>query len=202
MIDVKKIAITGAPSSGKTTIIGMLGQLLEGTVLVVPEVPTLFFNSGLGVSEWDRIVSDAGMDTLMMKGIVSLRCNLEASFRDIAVLSRAKALLIDRGGPDAASYLENPVPEYSAFFSRDLAADVHSYYAVIQLGAMANSYVGRQKKFGGKATDPPGARIAQLEGRLKQVWGRHPRYHFVDAEFDLGRKLTTVMAIVSSFLSD
>jgi predicted ATPase len=195
MID--KIVLTGAPCSGKTSIVRRISMRGNGRFLAVPEVPTLFLSNGLTRDMWNGIVNDPGRNTRFIAEIVATRATLEDRFESVASSTGVKYLLCDRGLPDAASYLPEPTLDYARCTLRDLAVDRQRYSLIIHLESLAAR--GDSQDYGRRFSDPTREVSMELESRLKVVWAPHPGYVFLPLARSLKQQYENVQAVLERF---
>jgi predicted ATPase len=171
---IRRVAITGGPGAGKSTVAARLGRELAGQVVVVPEVATHllggFFPS----------ISDAEDRRAVQRAIYHVQLNLESVHRKRA--SADMVLLFDRGIPDGAAYWPDGCQAFFEAVCGDAAAARARYDAVVFLQTAAA---------GGLPIDGQGAEspnLARSEGQaeavrvdtlLRQVWAPHPNFRFV-----------------------
>lgn len=191
---MRRIVLTGAPGSGKTTICGRIA-LSSLPVLCTPEVPTIFLDGGLKHASWLRITS-ASLNDAFVEQILSARSALEATFQSVASLAGLKGVVSDRGLADAAAYLgANFRLEYRRLFRRSLEEDCASYDAVIHL-AFPEGLPERARK----PTDPTDPQARALDGFLADVWSTHRNYFRVSPTRTVDEKAQTVLEIIEGVL--
>lgn len=106
--DFVRIALTGGPSAGKTTVLAILRQKLRGAVyaaLVVPEVAIRVFTSDISL---DDILSAPERYEAFQRTIIAIQMADEDQWADLARLlpCTRKVLICDRDVPDTRAYME------------------------------------------------------------------------------------------------
>src|SRR5688572_24312186 len=103
---IRRIAITGGPGAGKSTVAALLAQQLRERVVVVPEVATHLLGG------FFPRIADAEERRAVQRAIYHVQLNLESVHRGRAV--DGTVLVFDRGLPDGAAYWPDGA---DAFFS-------------------------------------------------------------------------------------
>jgi len=166
---MRRVAITGGPGGGKSTVASRLQQELGSNVVVVPEVATHLLGGF-----FPRILHDEERRAVQ-RAIYHVQLNLEAVYR--ARAGEDTVLVFDRGLVDGAAYW----PEGAEAFFEALGSDATSarerYDAVVFLESAA---VGGLPIAGENRARTEGREEAtRVDSRLRQVWGPHPNFRFV-----------------------
>ncbi len=174
MTSVQKIVFTGVPGSGKSWFLNQLLEIQKAAkkqiFLVVPEVPTVFVDSGLSAKGWESLTQSRADDISFMQVIQETRIAFERYWVEVASQANIPFLLMDRGTVDNGSYLESH-EDYERIFGRSLEMDLTRYDYVLHLGGDLDK---QQKKF----SDPDIEATIKLESRLRSLWSKHPGYYF------------------------
>ena len=194
-----KIAITGAPCAGKTTIINTLvkeSHKKDYAILTVPEIATELINSG---------VSPADMGVYeFQKAILEMQINREESYMKIANdLKQEKVVIIcDRGAMDGDAYLEDFEVLVNSM-GRNKIELRDSYDAVIHLVTFAkneslNRYDDVSKE--GERFEKDRQEVEALDLKTLNAWMGH-RYlkliqHEVTFETKAKKVLSEIFALV------
>ena len=165
----RRVAITGGPGGGKSTVASRLQQELGDRVVVVPEVATHLLGGF-----FPRIADDEERRSVQ-RAIYHVQLNLEAVYR--ARAAQDTVLVFDRGLVDGAAYW----PEGADAFFEALGSDARSardrYDAVI---FMESAAVGGLPIVGENPARTEGREEAtRVDGRLRQVWGPHSNFRFI-----------------------
>ena len=174
-----RIVITGAPASGKTEFVQRLKQ----------EPPTA------GFVFFDELARR------LLEENPSYRQNLRAFHREIYRLQtaredeiRGESFVSDRGTVDAFAFH----PETVADVGTSLEREYERYDSVIHLGsaaALGEPYYTHDAVRNESITD-----ALTIERALKNVWEKHPGYHFVPAVVDFEEKYRSFLNTIRALL--
>lgn len=180
----RRVAISGGPGGGKSTVAVALQRELGARVIIVPEVATHLlggFFPGIQSPEERRAVQRA---------IYHVQLNLEEVHRGRA--GGDTVLVFDRGILDGAAYW----PEGSEAFFESVCGDACAarlrYDAVLFLESAA---VGGLSIEGDNPARSEGQReAARVDTLLREVWSPHPRFCFVGHTLAFETKVDNALA--------
>ncbi len=195
-LSVPTIVLTGAPCSGKTTIIDHVAAHLP-RFRVVPEAATIAIvhlrchppahgDDAVGSMRFQRTIRDI---QLLFEGIA----------RQTATHEREQAVLLDRGVADGHAYLSgDPNIAYQLYFHTTLNEDHKRYKAVIHLAPPP------REAFEANRRNNPARResyeeVLALDGRIAQAWSGHRHYLRVGEGQSWDDKFTTALKAIESF---
>lgn len=186
-----RIVLTGGPGGGKTTAADLLRREIGARVVVVPEAATMLFGGGFPRSD------QPDARRAVQRAIYHVQRNIE----DVqAALYPERILLCDRGTVDGAAYW--PADEGTTFFDAlgsSLADELGRYDAVLFFETAA---VGGQSIEGGNPTRVESAELAiALDGRLRDLWGQHPRFLFVPHADSFLGKLSLALGMLQGLIA-
>jgi predicted ATPase len=166
---VRRVAISGGPGGGKSTVAAALRAEFRDRVVVVPEVATHLlagFFPSIATDEQRRAVQRA---------IYHVQLNLEAAHA--AQAADDVVLVFDRGLVDGAAYWPEGADAFFEVMGADPGAARERYDAVVFLETAA---------VGGLSIDPANtartegaAEAVRLDSVLRELWSPHPGFHFV-----------------------
>lgn len=184
----RKIVLTGAPGSGKSTICAALDARHPGRFVVVPEAATQYYRA-LG-KRWDQLDLERRRDA--QRGIYRLQVEQEERF---AAEQPDRTLLLDRGTLDGAAYWPDGPLDYWRDLGTSEAEQLARYATVIVLetAAVIGLYDGpasNNVRFERANEAIENAKV------LAALWSAHPRTHLIRATPELETKIAAVERIV------
>lgn len=186
-----RIALTGGPGGGKTTAADLFRREIGERVVVVPESATLLFSGGFPRSD------EPAARFAAQSAIFHVQRNLE----DVqGALYQDRVLLCDRGTIDGAVYWPAHVNgDFFDYVGTTLEAELARYDAVLFFETAA---VGDISIEGGNPVRTESiAEAIELDHRLRALWSRHPRYHFVPHDRSFLAKLTHSLKLLEALVS-
>jgi predicted ATPase len=186
----RRIVLTGGPGGGKTTAADLFRREIGNAVVIVPEAATILFQGGFPRSGEGHALSYA------QTAIFNVQRNLE----DVqAALYPGRTLLCDRGTVDGAAYWPGGDGDYFEFVGTTLEAELRRYDAVIFFETAA---VGGASIEGGNPIRNESLEEAvRLDAKLRELWGRHPRFILVPHNPSFFKKISFGLAALESIVS-
>lgn len=188
---MRRIAVTGGPGAGKTSVWRELVSLADPRVAAVPEVATALFQHVFPT------VQSLDERRAVQRAIFAVQRSLEWIHE--SRLAPGQVLVCDRGVPDGAGYW----PEGPAAFFAEMGADWHAelarYDAVLFLETAAAG--GLSIEAGNPTRTENVTAAVQIDRQLREVWGRHPNCHFVPHAHDFSDKLANGRNLLLSWLA-
>jgi hypothetical protein len=172
--------LTGGPGGGKTTAADLFRREIGEEVVVVPETATMLFSGGF--PRVGEPAARAATQRAIYHAQVSLEDVQRARFPD-------RVLLCDRGTIDGAAFWpeEEPIGFFEAM-ETTLEEQLERYDAVLFFESAA---VGDISIEGGNPTrTEDNAQARELDVRLRDLWSRHPSFHFIPHSSSFFAKLT------------
>jgi len=177
--EVRRIAVTGGPGAGKTTLWRALSQEYARELVAVPEVATLMFQHVFPqvccVSEREAV----------QRAIFAVQKQLE-SFHE-ARLAPGQVLLCDRGTPDGGGYWPSGHDDFFRSLDTSHDQELDRYDAVLFMESAALG--GLSIAQGNHVRTEDLATAVEVDRRLRDVWQGHPRFVHVPHERDFGVKI-------------
>ncbi|MCC6524698.1 MAG: ATP-binding protein [Polyangiaceae bacterium] len=184
-----RLVLSGGPGGGKTTAADLFRRELGARVVVVPETATIMFTGGFPRST----EPDACRAT--QTAIYHVQRNLE---HVQAALYPERLLLCDRGTVDGGAYWPGPSDFFEAM-GTSLETELARYDAVVFFETAA---AGGLHIEGGNPTRTESDDEARaLDGRLRALWERHPRFFLVPHSESFFGKISMGLAILQSIVS-
>jgi predicted ATPase len=186
----RRIAVTGGPGAGKTTVWRALAQRHPGRVVAVSEVATMLLQHVFPP------VADAAERELVQRTIFETQRNLEAIHE--RRLKPDQVLLCDRGTPDGAGYWPGGGDAFFEAMQTRCEHELARYEAVLFLetAAAGGLSIAEGNPIRTEALD---AAVA-IDRRLHEVWCRHPRFHLVEHQREWSDKLALGTAALTRLL--
>jgi len=187
---IVRIAVSGGPGAGKTTLWRTIAKAHKGRVVPVPEVATLLFSHVFpGVrNEQERCA--------VQRAIFEVQRSLEQIHE--ARMSADQVLWCDRGVPDGAGYWPHGHAHFFESMQTEWQAELARYDAVLFLESAAMGGLSIASSNTTRTEDL--ATACALDQRLKQVWQAHPRFHHIPHETDFVSKLSNARKLAESLL--
>jgi len=179
-----RIVLTGGPGGGKTTAAELFRREIGEKVVVVPETATMLFMGGFPrVGEPD---ARAATQRAIFHAQVALEDIQGAHYP-------GRVLLCDRGTIDGAAFWPPEAPQgFFETMQTTLEVELARYDAVIFFESAA---VGDIAIEGGNPARTESNEVArQLDMRLRDIWSKHPNFHFVPHSTSFFAKLQDGLA--------
>lgn len=179
MSEVRRIAITGGPGAGKTTLWRALVSAYPDRVLAVPEVATLMFQHVFPSvqSEHERHA--------VQRAIFAVQHNLERFYENR--LAPGQLLLCDRGTPDGGGYWPAGHEAFFEAMSTRWQDELERYDAVLFLETAAAQGLSIAEGNAIRIEDQPAA--CAIDRRLRDVWSAHRQFTFIPCRPDFSAKI-------------
>ena len=187
-----RIVLTGGPGGGKTTAADLFRREIGEEVVVVPETATMLFMGGFPrVGEPE---ARAATQRAIYHAQVSLEDVQQARYPN-------RVLLCDRGTVDGAAFWPEEAP--SGFFETmgtSLDEQLARYDAVLFFESAA---VGDISIEGGNPTrTEDNAEARELDVRLRDLWSRHPSFHFIPHSSSFFAKLNPGLSLLDRIVHE
>lgn len=205
MNTIKKIVLTGGPCAGKTTALVKVIEHFSSLgykVFTIPEVPTMFTQSGMNYLTSNKKYFFEGEKATFMTQI-----GLEDCFQRMAeTLDQPVIIVCDRGVMDISTYL---TPD---FWNRIISEQGYSntqlrerYDAVLHLVSAADGaeqfYTTANNAQRLEKADEEGLKIArELDKKIVSAWKGHPHLRVINNHDDFNNKLNRVLKEISNVL--
>ncbi len=184
-----KIVITGGPGGGKTTALDLFRRELIGKVVVVPESATAIFESGIQRDDRPNVLK------AIQKMIFDYQKNVEFIYR---CQHPNKVLLCDRGTLDGLAYWPNSEQSFFDVIESDYQKELKKYDAVIFFETAAKN--GGDISTNNKFRNESNAKAVELDSKLQEIWGRHPRFYLVKSEGSFVEKITNGIDVIKKVI--
>ncbi len=189
---VRRVAISGGPGGGKSTVAVALQRELGERVIVVPEVATHLLGGF-----FPRIRSPEERRAVQ-RAIYHVQLSLEAVHRGRT--GADTVLVFDRGLLDGAAYWPDGCESFFEALCGDAEAARQSYDAVVFLESAAVGGLAIEGE--NPARTEMRQEAVRLDGVLRQLWAPHPRFRFVahtsSFEDKVAKALSELRAVIAA----
>lgn len=183
MNKVKKIVLTGAPSSGKSSALAAIEALNLPHLTLVPESAVVLLKGGFPAPAHD----DLEQIRFFQKSILTVQENLE----DICARKTPQAthMILDRAKLDGAAFWPPGIEDYLKNFPVHLDEEYEKYDHVLFLE------MPKQEFFGGvhQARFHNFEQSMESQRRLEKVWGAHSSFKRIAAHEDFNKKIQAIL---------
>ena len=187
-----RIVLTGGPGGGKTTAADLFRREIGDSVVIVPETATMLFAGGF------PRVGEPKARAATQRAIFHAQVSLE----DIqGALYPGRILLCDRGTIDGTAFWPEEAPQgFFETMETTLERELERYDAVIFFESAA---VGDIKIEGGNpARTETNVEARELDMRLREVWSKHPNFHFIPHSTSFFAKLRSGLDQLQKIVED
>lgn len=199
---VTRIALTGGPCAGKSTILKRIREKFElkgYAVYLLPEAATLFSEAGA-----DFLTKDANLSFVTEESKLQFQLQMEDSMMRIAENCGKPAMLIcDRGTMDTAAYMPSEVWQH---IKDDIGMTEQQlrnerYDAVLHVCTAAKGaedfYTLYNNKFRSESVEV----ARDVDDRILAVWKGHPMLRIIKAEIFFEDKIQHVLKVLEELES-
>jgi len=182
-MDIIKIAITGGPSGGKTTLIETLKHELGKKCRVVPEAASILYRGGFPRQQ------DPVSRIHVQKAIYYTQKELELM---ICKTSQSPLIICDRGSLDALAYWPDEPRDFFSALQTSREEEFDRYQWVLHLDTADLPHYDSSNPIRTESHDE----ALTLNQRTKQAWEGHPRRIIISQNDDFLSKMTTALAVI------
>ncbi|WP_409479994.1 ATP-binding protein [Pseudobdellovibrio sp. HCB154] len=184
----KKLAITGGPSGGKTTLIEVLKQEFGPKIKVAPEAASILYKGG-----FPRVKNYAGYYHAQLAIISTLR-----HIEDLLVESHPECLIIcDRGSLDSLAYWPDNEEHFFKNINSTRQTELARYDWVLHLDTATEGDYDTTNPIRTESFHE----ALLLNEKVRSSWNGHPRRQIITAENDFFGKMKKATDIVEEILS-
>ena len=201
MNNIKKIVLTGGPCAGKTTALVKVIEHFSSLgfkVFTIPEVPTLFSQSGM-----DYLTTNKGFFYEGEKATREIQMALEDKFMRMASECKEPTIIVcDRGTMDISTYMK---PEMWREITASIGTSTaelrdHRYDAVLHLVSAADGAEQFYTTDNNKHRSEGLELARQLDKKVIAAWTGHPYLRVINNHEDFSNKVYRVLKEISSVL--
>lgn len=186
-MDKIKVAITGGPSGGKTTLIETLKKEFGSQISVVPEAASILYSGG-----FPRKKSILGR-IATQRAIYYTQRELET----IAIGESEKSLLVfDRGSLDSIAYWPNDEDDFFKNIHSTKSEELARYDWVMHLDTASNENYDLSNPIRTETH----TEALLLNEKIKMAWNGHPRRITIASDGDFLAKITKSIQVIKSIV--
>ena len=183
-----KIAITGGPSGGKTTLIEALKQEFGAKVKVVPEAASILYKGG-----FPRVKTYEGFYHAQ-KAIYSTQKELE----ELRAKTHPEALIVcDRGSLDALAYWPDSEENFFQTVNSSAPTELARYNWVIHLDTATEPDYDTTNEVRTESFHE----AHLLNEKIKKSWEQHPQRIIITSENDFFSKMRKATMVIEAILN-
>ncbi|MBL7542414.1 MAG: ATP-binding protein [Bdellovibrionaceae bacterium] len=182
---IKKIVITGAPSSGKSSIAQYLTDLNLPNILVVPETARILLSAGFPIPTEPAHIFD------FQKAVLSLQKTLEYSIQQNHSPTLTHVIL-DRGAIDGAVFWPHGMDHFFRTFHLDYEYELSRYDHVIFPRLPDQDNFGKKDSLRFHTFEES----LEAEIKLQTLWSKHLSYTEIPAQKDFQKKIDAVIQTI------
>lgn len=183
-----KVAITGGPSGGKTTLIEALKKELGSKCAVVPEAASILYRGGFPRYKEPQAVIRA------QRAIYHTQKELEAM---ICEVSQRTLIVCDRGSLDAVAYWPAGTKPFYEALDTTPEAEISRYDWVIHLDTASLDFYDTSNPIRTETFQE----AWELNDKIKSAWAQHPRRIVIAHSTDFLSKMTTSLSVIQAILA-
>lgn len=184
-----KIAITGGPSGGKTTLIEFLKKEFGSKIKIVPEAASILYKGGFPrVKSYDGFLHAQKAIFATQKEIEDLRCK-----------SHPQALIVcDRGSLDALAYWPDTEGHFFSTVNSNRARENARYTWVIHLDTATEPDYDTANEIRTESFQE----ALLLNEKIKKSWEGHPQRIIISPDTDFFAKMKKATLVIEAILND
>lgn len=200
MKDIKKIVLTGGPCAGKTTALVKIIDHFSSMgfkVFTIPEVPTLFAQSGM-----DYLTKNRNFFYEGEKATLEIQLALEDKFIKMAEQVDEPAVIVcDRGAMDISAYMDAHLwQEITSLVGTNSLELRNRYDAVLHLVSAADGAEEFYTTSNNKERTEGLMLARELDKKVINAWTEHPHLRVINNHQDFNTKINRVLKEISAVL--
>lgn len=184
-----KIAVTGGPSGGKTTLIDFLKKEFTPKVKIVPEAASILYKGGFPrVKSYDGFIHAQKAILATQREIEDLRCKIHP-----------EALIVcDRGSLDALAYWPESADHFFKTVNSTREFEYSRYNWVIHLDTATEPDYDTSNDIRTESFQE----ALLLNDRIKKSWEGHPQRIIISPDTDFFAKMKKATLVIEAILEN
>lgn len=184
-----KIAITGGPSGGKTTLIDFLKKEFGAKVKVVPEAASILYKGGFPrVKNYDGYIHAQRAILATQREIEDLRCKLYPE----------SLIVCDRGSLDSLAYWPEDEEHFFETFKTTRDVEHARYHWVIHLDTATEPDYDTTNEIRTESFHE----ALLLNEKIKKSWEGHPQRIIISPDSDFFAKMKRATLVIEAILEN
>lgn len=182
-----KLAITGGPSGGKTSLLEALKKEKGPQILVVPEAATILFRGG-----FPRKREGAAVERTQ-RAIFFVQQELE---KLIDLEKKGSLVICDRGSLDGVAYWPGSEESFFKSLNTNIEAEIARYDFVLHLDTAGPEFYEGENSVRTETY----SEAMELNRKIHLAWRNHPQRIVVSSQTEFLKKMTLGLEIIESVL--
>lgn len=183
-----RIALTGGPSAGKTTLLQALQKEFHKKIATVPETASILYRGGFHRSE------NPNLKVHIQRAIYFVQLESEAI---VTKEYPHRHIICDRGTLDGLAYWPSTESDFFSNLGTTLENEINRYDWVIHLDSACQEGYDSSNPI--RMETPEEALL--VNNKVKDAWSTHPQRLIIGATQDFIRKMRLSQAIVRKIMS-
>lgn len=179
----RKLAITGGPSGGKTTLIENLQRDLGHQIAIVPEAASILYRGGFPRRKGTL------RQKHVQRAIYYTQFELEALVYDE---NADKLIICDRGSLDSNAYWPEDGTDFLETVKSNLKDEISRYDWVLHLDTAPEAHYDSENPIRTETY----SEAQKLNERILRAWEKHPHRWIVHNQSDFFSKMSLCMKII------
>ena len=189
MIKNVKVAITGGPSGGKTTLIEALRKEFNPKIKIIPEAASIIYKGGFPrIKTYDGFYHAQKAIYAVQKEIEDLRCKLYPE----------SLMVCDRGSLDALAYWPDSPDHFFKIMNTTLEAELKRYHWIIHLDTATEPDYDTTNEIRNESFPEALA----INEKIKQSWELHPQRLIISSEHDFFSKMKRATLVIKAIMEN
>lgn len=185
----RKLAITGGPSGGKTTLIDTLQRDLSHRIAVVPEAASILYRGGFprrkGTNRQKHVQRAIYYTQLELEGLV------QEEYQE-------RLVICDRGSLDSNAYWPEDGTSFLDSVHSSLEKEIARYDWVLHLDTAPEAHYDSENPIRTESY----LEAKHLNERILAAWAAHPHRIIIHHQSDFFTKMSLGMKIIKMLLSN
>lgn len=191
MRKLRKIVFSGAPSSGKSSVLAELQKKKRHDIILVPESAVLLLSGGYPAPDLSSLEQ--------MKAFQGIIIQVQRSLENIFELKFPNAchMILDRAVLDGPAYWAPGIEDYYKTFGINLQEELSNYDAVVFFETPDSKFFGgtHEGRFHNYEQS------AEIGTKQELIWSQHPRFYRVPAKESFSEKVKFAVELVGSIIN-